>query len=175
MTVVNFLRSIPQRDGTPAPAEGFFRFAPTKPRIIAGAPDNVIAPKPFTVDLVGGALSVTLSPLPAGSAWSVLESVDGVPDERYWVVVPDVAEIDDADLVRVDPSTLAPTAAPEAAWWAVAGSTIVGAAVVGDDLVLTRSDGGTVNAGNVRGPVGPASAVQVEFDPTDPDVILITS
>lgn len=31
---------------------------------------------------------------------------------------------------------------------------IVTGAVVGDNLVLTRYDGGTINAGNVRGPIG---------------------
>lgn len=33
--------------------------------------------------------------------------------------------------------------------------TVVGGEVVGDDLVLTRRDGGTINAGDVRGPQGP--------------------
>lgn len=32
---------------------------------------------------------------------------------------------------------------------------IVSGAVVGDDLILTRFNGGTINAGNVRGAVGP--------------------
>lgn len=34
-------------------------------------------------------------------------------------------------------------------------NTIVSGSIVGDDLILTRNDASTVNAGNVRGPVGP--------------------
>jgi hypothetical protein len=149
---------------------------------LPGTPDNIVAPKPFTVDLVGGALSVTLAPSLPGWAWSVLESVDGVKDERYFVTVPDVPEIDDADLPRVDPRTLAPTAEPVAAWWAVAGATVTAGEIVGDDLLLTRTDGETVNAGSVRGPEGkPGTPGQnavgggFAIDPSDPDVILIST
>jgi len=121
MTIVNFRRSVPQADGSTAPAEGFFRFAPSKQRTITGTPDNIVVPRPFTVDLADGLVAVTLAPLPPGYAWSVLESVDGVKDERYFVTVPDSAEpVDDVDLPRVDPRTLAPTETPEAAWWAAA-------------------------------------------------------
>jgi hypothetical protein len=117
---------------------------------VQGAPDNVVLPVPFTVALAAGAVSVTLEPTPAGSAWRVDESVDGIKDVTYYVLVPDVSgPVDDADLVRVDPSTLAPTAAPEASWWPVANATITAAAIVGDDLVLTRHDGTSVAAGRV--------------------------
>jgi hypothetical protein len=117
---------------------------------VQGAPDNVVLPVPFTVPLVTGAASVTLEPSPAGSAWRVDESVDGIRDVTYYVLVPDVpGPVDDADLIRVDPSTLAPTSAPEASWWPVANATITAAAIVGDDLILTRHDGATVDAGRV--------------------------
>lgn len=36
---------------------------------------------------------------------------------------------------------------------------VVGGSVVGDNLVLTRYNGGTINAGNVRGPIGPTGTV----------------
>ena len=36
---------------------------------------------------------------------------------------------------------------------------IVSGTIIGDDLILTRFDGGTVNAGDVRGPVGPQGPV----------------
>lgn len=121
MTIVNFRRSAPQADGSTVPADGFFRFTPSRARIVPGAPDNVIAARPFTVDLVDGLATVTLAPNAPGTAWQILESVDGLPDLTYWVVVPDSVEpVDDPDLTRVDPSTLAPTAQPEAAWWAAA-------------------------------------------------------
>jgi hypothetical protein len=121
MTIVNFRRSVPLADGSTAPADGYFRFTPSRARTVPGAPDNVIAPKPFTVDLVDGLASAALAPSAPGTAWQILESVDGVPDTRYWVVVPDSADpVDDTDLPRVDPQTIAPTAEPEAAWWAAA-------------------------------------------------------
>ena len=39
----------------------------------------------------------------------------------------------------------------------MAGSTVTTGEVVGDDLILTRTDGTTVNAGDVRGPQGDAT------------------
>ncbi len=38
-------------------------------------------------------------------------------------------------------------------------NTIVSGLIVGDDLILTRNDSTTVNAGNVRGPIGPTGSV----------------
>jgi hypothetical protein len=112
-------------------------------------------PAPFTEPLIAGSAVVELAPTSAGWAWRVDESVDGVKDVTYFVAVPDVpGPVDDADLIRVNPGTLTPAAVPEAAWWPVANATITGAAVVGDDLVLTRHDGTTVNAGPVIGPQG---------------------
>ena len=39
---------------------------------------------------------------------------------------------------------------------ALENSTVVGGTIAGDDLILQQHDGGTINAGNVRGPQGPA-------------------
>jgi hypothetical protein len=147
---VRFRRTAPHQTGD-APATGYFRFKLTRPVIIPGDPDDVVTTVPFKAVMVGGAVDVELAPTGAGYAWQVLESVDGVRDETYFVVVPNVpGPLDDADLTRVDPGTLSPRAAPVAAWWAVADATITGAEIVGDDLILTRHDGGTVNAGTVR-------------------------
>ena len=44
---------------------------------------------------------------------------------------------------------------------ALADITIATGAVVGDDLILTRTDGGAVNAGNVRGHTGPANTLTI--------------
>lgn len=46
---------------------------------------------------------------------------------------------------------------------AIEDSAIVGGTVVGDNLVLTRHDGTTFIAGNVRGIVGPATAEDIEM------------
>lgn len=168
MTIVNFRRTAPQADGTTAPATGFFRFTPSKPRTIAGAPDNIVAPKPFTADLADGLVTVDLAPSAPGSAWLILESVDGVRDLRYHVLVPALGPVDDADLVRVDPATLAPTAEPAAAWWPVANATITDAQVVDGDLIVTRHDGTQVFAGRVApSPADLAAAVEATARPSN--------
>jgi hypothetical protein len=128
-----------------------------------------VSPVPFDVALTGGAADVSLEPTSAGWAWRVDESVDGVKDLTYYVTVPNVAgPLDDPDLPRVNPSTLTPQAAPEAAWWPVANATITAATVVGDDLVLTRHDGATVNAGRVTPtPETLTAAVQATARPSN--------
>lgn len=166
MPVVRFVRTSPTASGATAPATGKFRFRPTRPRTIAGAPDNVVLPVPFTVPLVGGACDVTLAPTGTGWVWRVDESVDGIKDESYYVDVPDVpGPLDDPDLVRVDPTTLTPAAAPTAAWWAslealrvqAAGGFVVDPTDTDVLLVTTRADG------------------SVAVDPSDPDVILFAT
>ena len=150
MPVIRFVRTAPTAGGGVVPASGRVRFRPTRPRVVVGSPDVTVEPVPFDVVLLAGAADADLTPTGAGWAWRVDESVDGVKDKTYYVVVPDVpGPLDDADLIRVDPRTLTPTAAPEAAWWPVANATITAAQVVGDDLVLTRHDGATVVAGRV--------------------------
>lgn len=150
MPIIRFSRSAPNQTGE-APATGFFRFQLTNPRLLPGDPDDVVTVAPFKAVLIGGQVTVNLAPTPAGLAWRILESIDGVRDETYYVTVPDVAgPLDDPDLTRVDPGTLSPRAVPEAAWWPVANATITAASIVGNDLVLTRHDGETVNAGTVR-------------------------
>lgn len=47
------------------------------------------------------------------------------------------------------------TALTAARMMAIEAASIVSGAIVGDNLILTRFGGGTVNAGNVRGPIGP--------------------
>lgn len=151
MPEIWFTRSTPLPDGSSGPATGRFRFRPSRALVIPGTPDTVIVPEPFTLPLTAGVLTVDLAPTQAGWAWRVDESVDGVKDLTYYVTVPDVpGPLDDPDLPRVDQYSLAPQAAPVAAWWAVADQTITTAAVVGPDLVLTRFDGSTINAGAVR-------------------------
>lgn len=166
MPVVRFVRSSPRPDGSTGAASGRFRFRPTRARVIVGDPDVTVTAQPFDVALIGGAADVTLTPTTPGWAWQVFESVDGVKDLTYYVTVPDVAgPLDDADLTRVNPSTLAPTAAPEAAWWAevrrIEAATSGGFAVDPADadvlLITTRTDG------------------SIAPDPDDPDVLLIAT
>ena len=150
--------------GVPAPATGRLRFRPSAARTVPGAPDNVVLPVPFDVLLVSGAADVTLEPTAPGWAWRVDESVDGIRDVTYYVAVPDVpGPLDDPDLTRVNPSTLNPAAAPEAAWWAevrrVEAATTGGYALDPTDpdvlLITTRADG------------------SIAVDPADPDALII--
>lgn len=138
MPIVNFVRTRPAAGGD-VPATGFFRFRPSRPRVLAGAPDETVLPVPFKALLVGGAVAVNLAPTDVSWAWEVLESVDGIPDVTYYVTVPDASgPLDDPDLTRVSPTTLSPRAVPEAAWWAaVAGMTPPAGAM----YVLTDTDG----------------------------------
>lgn len=166
MPVIRFVRTAPTAGGVPAPATGRIRFRPTRPRVIAGSPDTTVTPAPFDVVLLAGAADVTLAPTGDGWAWRVDESVDGIKDESYFVVVPDApGPLDDADLVRVNPGTLAPHAAPEAAWWAsleqlrvqAAGGFTVDPADTDVLLITTRADG------------------SIAVDPGDPDVLVIAT
>ena len=151
MTVIQFFRSSPQADGSTAPATGKIRFRPSRALVVEGSPDEVITPAPFTVAFVAGLAEVTLEPTSAGWAWRVDESVDGIRDLTYFLAVPNVpGPLDDTDLVRVNPGTLSPSAAPVAAWWPVANATVTDASIVGDSLILMRHDGTTVDAGIVR-------------------------
>lgn len=154
MAVVHFVRKVPAADGVLVPAKGGLRFTPTARRVIVGAPDVVVLPASFSVQLVNGAADVTLEPTTGAWVWRVDEYCTGTPARTTHVAVPDVAELDDTDLVIVDPATLEPAAVPEPAWVAMAQSTVTSGTVTGDDLILTRTDGTTTNAGNVRGPQG---------------------
>ena len=172
MPAVRFFRSSPQADGSTLPATGSVRFRPSRARVVAGSPDEVITPAPFTVEFVTGLAAAVLEPTTAGWAWRVDESVDGIRDLTYFVAVPNVpGPLDDTDLVRVNPGTLTPTAEPVAAWWPVADATITDAAIVGDDLTLTRHDGSTVNAGRVTPtPEQLTAAVEAAARPSNLDL-----
>jgi len=139
-------------DGGTAANAGTVTFTPTRRRTVAS---TIMLPKAVTATLTAGTDTVELAALPPGCAWAVSEAFDGQPRRMLYVIVPaDVDVIDYTDLPRVSRASLEPVEEPEAAWWALANSTLSAGAVVGDDLILSRLDGATVNAGNVRGPQG---------------------
>lgn len=113
MPNVRFYRTTLTSTGAHVPATGRIRFRPSKRLTIEGAPDNVVTPAPFTEPFVAGLVEVTIAATSPGWAWRVDESVDGVRDETYFVIVPDVpGPLDDTDLVRVHPGILTPNPAP---------------------------------------------------------------
>ena len=87
-------------------------------RLQLEAPDRLLLPASMPpVRLVGGEALLHLAPTGAGWCWQIIERTPR--GKTRYVLVPDsVAVLDYADLVDVDPLTLAATAEPEAAWWA---------------------------------------------------------
>lgn len=150
MTTVHI--SLVRDDGTDqTPARGVVEWQPTARREDG---TDVILPRGFTTPLVAGEASVTVDPSGLTWCWRVTERTDSGGVVRY-VSVPDSATtVEYVDLPDVDPTTFDPTVDATAAWWAMAKSTVTTGEVVGDDLILTRTDGTTVNAGDVRGPAG---------------------
>jgi lysophospholipase L1-like esterase len=128
------------------PVDGRIRWQPVDRRVDGAV---VILPEVHGVKLVAGQASAELDP---GYYWFTEATAAGSSVLR---LVPATGPVAYADLVAVDPVTLDPSAAPDPAWLAMARSTVNSGTVVGDNLRLTRADGTTVDAGNVRGPVGP--------------------
>ena len=87
-------------------------------RLHLEAPDRLLLPVSMPpVRLVAGEALLRLAPTGAGWCWQIIERTPR--GKTRYVLVPDsVATLDYADLVDVDPTTLDPSAEPEAAWWA---------------------------------------------------------
>ena len=86
-------------------------------RLHLEAPDRLLLPASFTVRLVAGEATLHLAPTGAGWCWQIIERTPR--GKTRYVLVPDsAATLDYADLIDVDPTTLAASAEPEAAWWA---------------------------------------------------------
>jgi len=118
MTQIRFKYAKPSAAGN-VPLSGTITCAPTRKRTIEGEPDTVVLPVPFTVELPAtGTVTVNLDPTAPDWAWRVTVVITGASRTTEYVTVPNTAGEDYPDLVRVDPDTLAPDAAPEPAWWA---------------------------------------------------------
>lgn len=144
MTVVNFNLQEPGPSGL-VPSNSLLVFRLTE-RKVDGA--VLVLPGAVPVQLVAGTASANLEP----GVYLVEEK--SPYGETAFRMVPALGPVDYTSLVSVDPTTLEPTAAPDPAWEAMARSTVTTGTVVGNDLILTRTDGSSVVAGNVRGPQG---------------------
>lgn len=144
MTIVHFSMSIPAADGITLPAVGSVRFTPTARRVVTGAPDEVVLPKPFHAPLIAGVVDVSLAPTTGAWAWRVDEFISGAPARTVYVAVPDVAEVDYPDLVTVDPATLLPDAMPAPIW---------------ETQLAGKVDVAAVGAADGVAPLGPDSRV----------------
>lgn len=128
MTIVLIKAKAPTAEGD-APAAGFLEWVPTRRRTVG---DVVVLPAPFRVRLVSGAGSVDVPPTAPEWVWKVTESLAGLPKVTRYVAVPAGAAISYTELVDVDPSTLEPTADPEAAWWAALRNAELGVSAIVD-------------------------------------------
>lgn len=90
-------------------------WTPTRRRESA---DKVVLPISFFVPLVNGEAVVDAAPTGLDWVWKVEERIHGVTASTTYYAVPDVANIQFADLVAVNPSTLVPSAVPDPAWYA---------------------------------------------------------
>ena len=168
MTLVRTLCTVPQPDGSRKPARGFFIWTPTRRRIISGSPDEVVEAVGFVVELKDGYFEVDAAPTDANWVWRVDEKIEGVRNKTIYVAVPALGPVDYTDLVQVNPSSFAPQAEPENIWYAYTDNLaleaqqakvaaqnvelkqIVDASINADgELVFTRNDGTTFNAGRV--------------------------
>lgn len=117
------------------PAEGKVRFAPYQRRHVEGvADDRIVLEASIEVTLVDGYATIDLEPtnpatLPAWKVWE--KTPHGI--ERV-VLVPAVESVDYGDLVDVNPATLAPTAEPDAEWWAAWDAMAAGTYLVPDPV-----------------------------------------
>lgn len=115
MTLIHMRFSRPGADGTLSPAVGSLKWTPTR-RHNSGS--TVVLPFPFTVTAQPGPFTVTVEPSGLDWVWKVEENFTGLPKRVVYLAVPNVSERDYTALVQVDRLTLAPSAAPEPAWWA---------------------------------------------------------
>lgn len=118
MTVVRVLVQTPTDGGVTA-AVGSLRWTPTARRVVPAAgllPAAVVLPASFTATLTEGAVDVEVEPSTNAWVWSVVESFIGSPARRRYFSVSNVASVDYADLVDIDPATLAPEPSADPAW-----------------------------------------------------------
>lgn len=82
------------------------------------ANETEVLPKPFTVPLLNGEVTVDLQPNPSTWVWIITEYFEQ-QSESFYTTVPDSDGVVEAvDLIRINPSTIpAPYNAVEPAWW----------------------------------------------------------
>lgn len=171
MTLVRTLRTVPQPDGTRRPAEGFFIWTPTKRRIISGSPAEVVEAVGFAVELKDGYFEIDVAATGIDWVWRVDEKINGLRSKTVYVTVPVEGPIDYTDLVQVSAATFSPNTPAATVWYTYTDALAAEARAAKDsartvelnqitsaqvdangDLIFTKADGSTLNAGNVLVP-----------------------
>lgn len=99
-----------------APITGPMRFAPSRRRSDG---QDIILPAGFDVDLVDGEAVVELDATGPDWCWCAYEpTIRGIIRSFLVPDVPDDEVLEYSSLPDVDPTTLEPSAEPEAVWWA---------------------------------------------------------
>ena len=149
------------------------RVAPAQ-RVVDAVEDYVLTENFLRVTVVDGIAEFDVPATEPGQALVINEDGFRGAGPRL-VAIPDQTDVNYGDLVDLDPATLDPSVEPVAAWWAELNQMIVGAEIVGTDLILERENGSTFNAGSIVGAggsgdvIGPASSVDnglLRFDGT---------
>lgn len=112
MTTIQMLFGRPA-NGMVLPVAGTLTWTPTRVHVLAGNPDLVVLPLPFTVTAptVAGAtapipFSADIEPNGPDWVWKVEENFTGMRRRRSFVIVPNTTTVDYTDLVAIDPTTL---------------------------------------------------------------------
>ena len=113
-----------------APITGPMRFAPSRRRSDG---QDIILPAGFDVDLVDGEAIVELDATGPDWCWTAYEpTIRGIIRSFLVPDVPDDEVLEYSSLPDVDPTTLEPSAEPEAAWWAALKAGAYGVAATPD-------------------------------------------
>ena len=139
---------------------------PATVRAVVDADGYLCTPDPdnFKIPMFRGVrLIATDDPALAVTNWTwrvTISTIEGRQVEAYSIAVPASAATNGLDLTLLAPVPSSPgyglpqAEAAAAAAATSAAATISGGTITGDNLILTRRNGETVNAGNVRGPKG---------------------
>lgn len=140
MPVVRIDLRQPTPTGTLAGVGGVVTCEPTRRRVATDTHHPIIVEAGFSVALVDGVASPILATTDGSWCWKITE-----PDGTVRHIAVGTTDADYGDCTDVDPSTLAPTAAPEAAWWAALAAAALGAAaIVTDPTTVVGLPDGTV-------------------------------
>jgi hypothetical protein len=136
------------------------------------ASSSVILPTGFVAPLTGDSITIEAAPSNSDFCWGVIERTIDVQGKtqtyRRFVSVPDSSsQVNYIDLTNVDPTTFEPATYPPSPL----NPMVVSGSIVGDNLILSTYGGGTVDAGNVRGPRGYSGIVKSTTAPSDTTVL----
>lgn len=134
-----------------APANGHITFYPTA---LHNDDETIVTKKPFGVPFIGD-VSVELDSTTDTWAWRILISDNLTPISDGFYRVPNQDTIPFTELTSASPLDIE----PDNPWLSMARSTVSWAEIVDGELILSRTDGKTINVGNVVGEPGEGGGI----------------